>query len=87
MTSSCKTKVEAVSACISLILGPVTPYVDIDLGQHWLRYNRLLPDDTKLLPEPMLTNHQQGLVVTFIGNAQDFYPWYGLFDMEKSIRK
>ena len=36
--------------------GLVTPYSDIDLGQHWLRYG-LLPEGTKPLPEPILTYH------------------------------
>ena len=40
-----------------------TQYGDIDLGQHWLRYQHwprkwLVPDGTKPLPEPMLTYHQ-----------------------------
>ena len=39
--------------------GPVTPYGDINLGQHWHSGNGLLPDGTKPLPEPMLTFHQR----------------------------
>ena len=38
--------------------GLVMSYGDIDLGQHW--GNGLLPNGTKSLPEPMLTDHQQG---------------------------
>ena len=44
--------------------GQVTPYDNIELGQHWLRQwlvawrgNGLVPDDTKPLPESMLTYH------------------------------
>ena len=37
--------------------GLVTPYGDRDLGQHWYRYS-LLPDGTKPLPEPILTQYQ-----------------------------
>ena len=33
--------------------GLVTPYGDIDLGQHWLS-SGLLPDGPKPQPEPML---------------------------------
>ena len=36
----------------------------------------LLPDGSKPLPEPTLTNHQCGLVGIFTGNAKDNYPWY-----------
>ena len=35
--------------------GLVTPYGDNDVGQQWLRYNGVLADGTKPLPEPMLT--------------------------------
>ena len=42
--------------------------------------NGLLPDGTKPLPEPMLTNHQWTLVALINDeyhiNAQDFYLWY-----------
>ena len=40
--------------------GLMTPYGDMNLGQHWLKIgsgNGLLPDRTKSLPEPMLTYH------------------------------
>ena len=60
----------------------VMPYGDIDFSQHWLR-NGLLPDGTKSLHVPMLTNHQiiSGCLWhspegNFSGNAQDIYPWY-----------
>ena len=46
--------------------GPVTPYVDTDLGRHLLRYglqNGLLPEGTKSLPEPTLTYHQKGKMI------------------------
>ena len=36
----------------------VTPYGDMNLGQHIGSGNGLLPDGTKPLPEPMLTYHQ-----------------------------
>ena len=39
----------------------MTPYGNINLGQH-CSGNGLLPDGTKPLPEPMLTNHQWSLV-------------------------
>ena len=42
--------------------GLITPYGDIDLGQHWLRL-----DGTKPLPEPILTNHQCGPVTIIWG--------------------
>ena len=51
-----------VSKCASLGLNElthcdfVTPYVNINLGQYWSG-NGLLLDDTKPLPEPMLTYH------------------------------
>ena len=42
--------------------------------------NGLLPDSTKPLPEPMLTNSQWGLWKSsegiFKGIAQDIYPWF-----------
>ena len=42
---------------------PVTPYGDIDIGQHRLTIrNGLLPNSTKPLPELMLTCYQQGRV-------------------------
>ena len=41
--------------------------------------NGLLPDGTKPLPEPMLTNHQgshqRAIWPNLIGNAEDVYPW------------
>ena len=47
--------------------------VNIGLG------NGSLPDGTKPLPEPKLTNHQLGPVAisegNFTGNDQDYYPW------------
>ena len=46
--------------------GLVTLFGDKDLGQHWLRYS-LLPDGIKPLPEPMLTDHQEGLVAFVSG--------------------
>ena len=39
----------------------------------------LLPDITKPLPEPVLTNYQWGLVASegnFTGNVQEMYPGY-----------
>ena len=39
--------------CLSL-WGLVTPYGDIDLGQHWPD-NGLLPDSTKPPPKPLIT--------------------------------
>ena len=38
--------------------GLVTPYGDSELGQHIGSGNSLLPDGTKSLPEPMLTDRQ-----------------------------
>ena len=46
--------------------GLVTPYGDRDLGQHWLS-NGLLPDGTKPLPEPMLTDYQWSPVTFILG--------------------
>ena len=42
--------------------GLVTSYGFIELGQHWAisSGDGLVPDATKILPEPMLTYHQQG---------------------------
>ena len=41
----------------------------------------LLPDGTRPLPEPMLTDQPWNLVTytwgNFTGNTQDIYPWYG----------
>ena len=33
-------------------------------------------DDTKPLPDSMLTNHRWDRLAFFTGNAQDTYPWY-----------
>ena len=51
--------------------GLLTPYGDIDLGQHW-------PDGTKPSPEPVLTYHQ----LTFINKLHHF----GGDSNEKSYR-
>ena len=58
--------------------GLVTLYDIIEFGQIGSG-DGLLPDGTKLPPEPMLTNHQWGLVAftlqeNFPGNAWDIYP-------------
>ena len=49
--------------------------------------NGLLPDGTKPLPEPMLTNHQLSLVISTWGHFQRkfswYYPWYE-FEKDKS---
>ena len=44
---------------ILTLCGLVTPYGDIDLGQHWLK---VMAWCRQPLPEPMLTEHQCGLV-------------------------
>ena len=50
-------------------------HISLNIGSG----NGLLPDGTKPLPEPMLTNHQFSLVACtlglFQGNTQDMYPW------------
>ena len=46
----------------SIHCGVVTPYGDIDRGQHWLRW--WLVDDKKPLPEAMITSHQRRSVFT-----------------------
>ena len=56
----------------------MTLYDIIEFGQIGSG-DGLLPDGTKLLPEPMLTKHQWGLVAftlqeNFPGNAWDIYP-------------
>ena len=40
--------------------GPVMPYGDIYILVNIVLSNGLLPEGTKPIPEPMLTNHQQG---------------------------
>ena len=48
---------------------------------HWIFVPEcLLPDGTKPLPEPMMTNFSGVLwhspEANFAANAQDLYPWY-----------
>ena len=52
------------SSCISTLCGLVTPYV----AEIWVNIgsgNGLLPDGTKPLPEPMLTDHQRSPVTSY----------------------
>ena len=57
--------------------GVVIPYGGKDQGRHW---RSMLTDGTKPLPEPTLTNPQEGVVAftwrQFQGNAQHVCPWY-----------
>ena len=56
--------------------GLVTPYDDVDLGQHQLEGDGLLTDGTKPLLEPKLTNHQLGLVELIWGQFHRKYSRY-----------
>ena len=59
---------QAMSAIVITHCDLVTPYGEIDLS--WTNVdsgNSLLLDDTKPLPEPMLTNHQWGPVTSILG--------------------
>ena len=63
------------------------PYGDRELVKMGSGHG-LSPEGTKSLPEPMLTNHQWGLVEfswgNFNGHAEYVYPWY---EFENYIQK
>ena len=52
---------------LSTHCGQVTQYSDQELGQYWAS-NGLVPDGTKLSPEPILTNHHWGQWQSLEGN-------------------